>query len=226
MRDVEKTHKCTHHNCSEAQWSTIGRLAGPGLVLIRIVMMMLIVMAIMIRTMMMMMLFKIIMMMMAGLMFSLHWCRWESTTHGTSPAAGRRWPNLYLYIIFYNYIHIISAGWPNIFFPAGDSIEVKRSRWETNLNIDTHALLQKGKWDGKSLKISHRQSWSKVHKKVTRLHHRRHHHHQQHSVADFLKAQFAIFRQNFVGSCYFFLLVVANCYNARIQRREQSFSLV
>ena len=58
--------------------------------LIRIVMMMLIVMAIMIRTMMMMMLFKIIMMMMAGLMFSLHWCRWASTTHGTSPAAGRR----------------------------------------------------------------------------------------------------------------------------------------
>ena len=130
------------------------------------------------------------------------------------------------FVLFYNYIHIISAGWPNIFSRAGDSIEVKRSRWETNLNIDTHALLQKGKWDGKSLKISHRQSWSKVHKKVTRLHHRRHHHHQQHSVADFLKTQFAIFRQNFVGSCYFFLVVVANCNNARIQRRKQSFSLI
>ena len=161
--------------------------------------------------------------MMAGLMFSLPWCRLASTTHGTSPAAGRRWPNLYLYIIFYNYIHIISAGWPNIFFPAGDSIEVKRSRWETNLNIDTHALLQKGKWDGKSLKISHRQSWSKVHKKVTRLHHRRHHHHQQHSVADFLKAQFAIFRQNFVGSCYFFLVVVANCYKERGPKKKSIF---
>lgn len=112
------------------------------------------------------------------------------------------------------------------FFRTGNSIEVKRSRWETNLNIDTHALLQKGKWDGKSLKISHRQSWSKLHKKVTRLHHRRHHHHQQHSVADFHKTQFAIFRQNFFGSCYFFLVRVANCYNARIQRREQSFSLI
>ena len=65
-----------------------------------------------------------------------------------------------------------------------------------------------------------------MHKKVTRLHHRRHHHHQQHSVADFLKAQFAIFRQNFVGSCHFFLVVIASCYNARIQRREQSFSLI
>ena len=125
----------------------------------------------------MMMLFKIIMMMMlvmmAVMMFSLHWCRWASTTHGTSPAVERRWLYLYLYItyfcinILYIYIHIISAGrrWPNIFSRTGNSIEVKRSRWETNLNIDTHALLQKGKWDGKSLKISHRQSWSKLHKK-------------------------------------------------------------
>ena len=66
-----------------------------------------------------------------------------------------------------NIWYIISAGrrWPNIFSRTGNSIEVKRSRWETNLNIDTHALLQKGKWDGKSLKISHRQSWSKLHKK-------------------------------------------------------------
>ena len=52
-----------------------------------------ILMTIMMRTMM-MMLFKIIMMMMlvmmAVMMFSLHLCRWASTTHGTSPAVERR----------------------------------------------------------------------------------------------------------------------------------------
>ena len=63
-----------------------------------------ILMTIMMRTMM-MMLFKIIMMMMAVMMFWLHLCRWASTTHGISPAAGRRWPYLYLYIISYIISH-------------------------------------------------------------------------------------------------------------------------
>ena len=64
-------------------------------------------------------------------------------------------------LMYYISIFILSprgAGDQIFFSRTGNSIEVKRSRWETNLNIDTHALLQKGKWDGKSLKISHRQS--------------------------------------------------------------------